>query len=94
MLVELKKAEAVAKSIEIIKNSLAGSPEYLMWHQIRVMGQAAMGPNNCFILYPYNTDSAQIRSMMSNANLSQILKPDGPKPELKKNPAPIEKIQD
>jgi hypothetical protein len=34
-LVELKKAEAVAESIDIIKRKLAGAPEYLMWHQIR-----------------------------------------------------------
>lgn len=73
-LVELKKAEAVAESIGIIKAKLAGAPEYLMWHQIRVMGEAATGPNNSFILYPYNTDASQIRAMVGNANLSQMLK--------------------
>lgn len=93
-LVELKKAEAVAESITIIKEKLAGAPEYLMWHQIRVMGQAAMGPNNCFILYPFATDPAQVRTMLTNANLAQMLKPDGPHPDLKKNPLPLEKIKD
>jgi len=73
-LVELKKAEAVAGSIDIIKAKLAGAPEYLMWHQIRVMGEAANGPNNAFILYPYNTDAAQIKNMMGNVNLTQMLK--------------------
>lgn len=92
-LVELKKAEAVAESIAIIKESLANSPEYLMWHQIRVMGQAAMGPNNCFILYPFATDRSQMQAMLGNANLSQILKPDGPHPELKQNPAPEQPIE-
>src|SRR3989338_5247819 len=87
-LVELKKAEAIAESIEIIKEKLARSPEYLMWHQIRVMGQAAMGPNNCFILYPFATNSRQIEEMVSNSNLVQMLHPDGPHPELKKNKSP------
>ncbi|MEI8339253.1 MAG: hypothetical protein WCF94_01155 [bacterium] len=83
-LVELTKASAVAESIDIIKNKLAGSPEYLMWHQIRVMGEAAMGPNNCFILYPYNTDASQVRDLIRNANLTQMEHPDGPHPEIKK----------
>ncbi len=92
-LVEVKKAEAVAESIDIIKAKLAGSPEYLMWHQIRVMGQAAMGPNNCFILYPFATDPGQMRAMLANANLAQMLKPEGPHPELKKDQKPIEQIE-
>ncbi|HCC60203.1 MAG: hypothetical protein A2439_03060 [Candidatus Staskawiczbacteria bacterium RIFOXYC2_FULL_37_17] len=91
-LVQLKEAEAISESIGIIKEKLAGSPEYLMWHQIKVMGQAAMGPNNCFILYPYSTDSGQVRGMLNNANLVQMLKPDGPHPELKENPSPITEI--
>jgi hypothetical protein len=75
-LVEIKKAEAVAESIDIIKKKLAGSPEYLMWHQIRVMGEAANGPNNAFILYPYATDAGEVQRMMGNANLTQMLKAD------------------
>lgn len=97
-LVQLKEAEAIAESIDIIKSKLAGSPEYLMWHQIKVMGQAAMGPNNCFILYPYATDTNQVHSMLGNANLVQMLHPEGPHPEIKeeskKNPKPIVKIND
>lgn len=72
-LVELKKAEAVSESIGIIKETLANSPEYLMWHQIRVMGEAAQGPNNCFILYPMATEPAQVRDMITNTNLRQML---------------------
>lgn len=74
---ELKKAEAVAESIDIIKKKLAGAPEYLMWHQIRVMGEAANGPNNSFILYPYATDISQVRTMVGNAELAQMLKQQG-----------------
>jgi regulator of protease activity HflC (stomatin/prohibitin superfamily) len=93
-LVQLKEAEAVAESIDIIKKKLADAPEYLMWHQIKVMGQAAMGPNNCFILYPYNTDANQVKGMLNNTNLTQMLKPEGPHPEMKKNPPLAEKIKD
>lgn len=93
-LVELKKAEAVAESIEIIKTRLAGAPEYLVWHQVRVMGEAACGPNNCFILYPYTTDVSQMKQMLGNVNLAQMLRPEGPHPELKKQaatqPAPLQ----
>jgi hypothetical protein len=56
-----------------------------MWHQIRVMGQAAMGPNNCFILYPFATDPGQVKQMLGNANLSQLLQPEGPNPELRES---------
>jgi len=53
-LIELKKAEAVAESIKIIKGELKDCPEYLQWHTIRAMSDAAKGPNNAFILYPYS----------------------------------------
>jgi len=89
-LVELKKAEAIGESIEIISGRLAGCPEYLMWHQIKVMGEAAGGPNNCFILYPYNTDANQVRQMVANANLTQELKHElGRKEVVVKKEAPV-----
>jgi regulator of protease activity HflC (stomatin/prohibitin superfamily) len=91
-LVQLKEAEAIGESIDIIKKKLAGSPEYLMWHQIKVMGQAAMSPNNCFILYPYATDSSQVRGMLNNASLVQMLKPEGPNPEMKTSNEPMPEI--
>lgn len=76
-LVELIEAETIGESIDIIKKKLAGAPEFLMWHQIKVMGEAANGPNNCFILYPYATDAAQVKAMMSNANLVQMMDTEG-----------------
>lgn len=91
-LVQLKEAEAVAESIAIIKKTLADTPEYLVWHQIKMMKEAAMGPNNCFILYPYSTDPNQVRQMVNNANLVQMLHPDGHHSELKKatnQPPPV-----
>lgn len=69
--IEMTKAEAIAESIGIIKDKLANSPEYLMWHQVKVMGEAANGPNNTFILYPYNTDMSQVRQMVNTAMLSE-----------------------
>lgn len=93
-LVAMIEAESIAESIGIIKERLKDSPEYLMWHQVKVMGQAAMGPNNCFILYPYSTDAGQVKQILGNANLAQVLKPDGPQPELKKSVTVIEKIDE
>lgn len=84
-LIEMKRAEAVAESMKIIKGTLGGAAEYLLWHQIRVMGEAAMGPNNAFILYPFGTDASQIRAMMGNANLTQMLEGEGVKLDLKKS---------
>lgn len=72
-LVELKKAETISESIRIIQSELADHPEYLMWHQIKVMGDAANGPNNAFILYPYATDPNQVKGMINNVNLTQML---------------------
>ena len=99
-LVELKKAEAIGEAIEIISGRLAGCPEYLMWHQIKVMGEAANGPNNCFLLYPYNTDSKQVNEMITNTNLTQQLREGVQKtPTTKatlvtvKNPAPKQPVE-
>lgn len=86
-LVMMKEAEGVAESIKIIRETLSGSPEYLMWHQIKVMGEAARGPNNSFIFFPFATDQGQVRQMVANANLAQMLKVDG-KGATKKDPVP------
>jgi len=64
-LVEIKRAEAVSESIAIIKNALKDSPEYLRWHTIRVLGEAAMGPNNAFFVFP--------AEMMNGSNGTKVL---------------------
>ena len=73
-LVEVKKAEAIAESIAVIKDSLAGAPEYLQWHTVRAMSEAATGPNNAFILFPYNMPGINMDSAVSNVQLMQLLK--------------------
>lgn len=73
-LVDFKRAESIAGSIDIIRKKLAGSPEYLMWHQVKVMGEAANGPNNTFVFYPYATDMNQVRGMINNAQLQMLQK--------------------
>jgi hypothetical protein len=69
-LIEIKKAEAVAESIRVIKGELSNSPEYLRWHEIRMLSDAANGPNNAFILVPYGQDTG---TMAANAQLKQML---------------------
>ncbi|MFW6122213.1 MAG: SPFH domain-containing protein [Petrotogales bacterium] len=74
-LVEIKKAEAIAESIEVIKEKLAQAPEYLQWHQVRVMSEAAQGPNNAFILIPYGAGptTANVAPYVDKALMSQIM---------------------
>ena len=69
-LVELKKAETLAESIDIIRKKLAGSPEYLKWHEIRMLSEAAKGPNNAFIIVPYGQ---KVNSIVNNTQLKQLL---------------------
>jgi regulator of protease activity HflC (stomatin/prohibitin superfamily) len=69
-LVEMKKAEALAESIGIIKDKLQGAPEYLDWHRVRALAAAAEGPNNAFIIMPYGT---RTEGMVANAQLRQML---------------------
>jgi len=73
-LVEVKKAEAIAESIAVIKDSLAGAPEYLQWHTVKAMSEAATGPNNAFILFPYNMPGINMDAAVNNAQLMQLLK--------------------
>ena len=72
-LLELTKAEAVAESIDIIKAKLAGSPEYLQWHTIRVLGDAANGPNNSFFVFPYNLPGLDQKALLDKALTKKVL---------------------
>jgi len=72
-LVQMKEAEAIAESIGIIKDKLKDSPEYLQWHTVKAMLEAAKGPNNAFILFPYNMPGLDVQRAVSNAQLKQML---------------------
>lgn len=50
---QLLEAKMVADANRIIGESLAENPLFLYWHQIKVYGEAAKGPNNVFIV-PYD----------------------------------------
>lgn len=49
---KLLEAKMIADSNRIIGESLSENPLFLYWHQIKVYGEAAAGPNNVFIV-PY-----------------------------------------
>jgi len=72
-LVAIKKAEAIAESIQVIKTSLKDCPEYLQWHTVKAMSEAATGPNNAFILFPYNMPGIDMQKAIGNAQLKQVL---------------------
>ncbi len=71
--VEKTKAETVAESIDIIKKALKDNPEYLQWHTIRVLGEAASGPNNAFFVFPYNLPGLDAEKINNQAMLKQLL---------------------
>jgi len=73
-LVEMQKAEAVAEGIKIVKDQLKDSPEYLKWHEIRMLAEAAQGPNNAFIIVPYGNFEEMRGPALANAQLHQMLK--------------------
>jgi len=77
-LVTIKKAEAISESIQVIKTALKDCPEYLQWHTVKAMSEAATGPNNAFILFPYNMPGMDMKKSVSNVQLKQIL--DAKKP--------------
>jgi len=54
-LVKMKDAEALAESTKILQDSLADAPEYLRYHEIMMLSEAAKGPNNAFIIIPYGS---------------------------------------
>ncbi len=80
-LVEAKKAEGIADGIRIVREELQNCPEYLQWHTVRAMSEAATGPNNAFILFPYNMPGidtqATVSEMTQTALLKQVLEQRG-----------------
>ena len=51
--VALLEAKRIADANRIIGQSLMENPLFLYWHQIKVYGEAATGPNNVFVI-PYD----------------------------------------
>jgi regulator of protease activity HflC (stomatin/prohibitin superfamily) len=74
-LVAMKEAEAIAESNKIIGESLKQNPAYLQWHTVKAMSEAAKGPNNSFILFPYNMPNSgnAIQDFLANGQLKQML---------------------
>lgn len=88
-LVEAKKAEGIAEGIRIVREELKGCPEYLQWHTVRAMSEAATGPNNSFILFPYNMPGMdkQVPQMVQTALFDQIRESDASKAKNPPKPA-------
>ena len=84
---KLLEAKMIADSNRIIGESLTENPLFLYWHQIKVYGEAAAGPNNVFIV-PYEAlgggehgflNSPLVRASLeraqANAGSSRIISP-------------------
>lgn len=81
---KLLEAKMIADSNRIIGESLAENPLFLYWHQIKVYGEAAAGPNNVFII-PYDAlgggehgllNSPWMREAMEHAKRGESKTPD------------------
>lgn len=62
---KLLEAKMIADSNRIIGESLSENPLFLYWHQIKVYGEAAAGPNNVFIV-PYEALGGRDRSFFES----------------------------
>lgn len=63
---QLLEAKMVADANRIIGESLSENPLFLFWHQIKVYGDAAKGPNNVFIV-PYDAMGSGQGGMLNSA---------------------------
>ena len=81
--VSILEAKMVADSNKLIADSLKDNPEYLQWHNIKVLGKAAEGPNNAFIIIPYAAMGSG-QDLLTPALLKQMLDE-----RIVKTPAPI-----
>lgn len=45
----MMEAKTIGDSILLIAESLRDHPEYLEWHRVQNLKEAALGPNNTFI---------------------------------------------
>ena len=81
---KLLEAKMIADSNRIIGESLSENPLFLYWHQIKVYGEAAAGPNNVFIV-PYEAlggrdrsffDSPLVRASLERAQARGVKAPE------------------
>jgi len=89
--IEILEAAMIADANKIIAGSL--TPEFLQWHNIKVLGEAARGQNNAFIIAPYDAMSSS--DFVKNGQLAQMLKvssrAEGIMKELKKKKEAVQK---
>jgi len=73
--IKILEAKMIADYNKIIADSLKKNPEFLTWHTVKVLSEAAKGPNNAFIIIPYEALIAGSTggNITSNALLRQML---------------------
>ncbi len=69
---KLLEAKMIADSNRIIGESLSENPLFLYWHQIKVYGEAAAGPNNVFII-PYDATGNSDHSLLNSPLMRDAL---------------------
>lgn len=51
--IQVLEAKMIADANRLIADSLKDNPEFLQWHTVKFLSEAAMGPNNAFLIIPY-----------------------------------------
>ncbi len=70
--IETLKAKTIADSILVIADSLADHPEYLEWHRVQNVKEAALGPNNTFIFEGRQFSTSDKTSIMNYKAITDL----------------------
>lgn len=79
--VQVLEAKMIADANKLIASSLKDNPEFLQWHTVKFLSEAAKGPNNAFLIIPYQAmgkkggeallTPALLRQMLDDRNKSK-----------------------
>jgi hypothetical protein len=77
--VQVLEAKMIADANRLIADSLKDNPEFLQWHTVKFLSEAAKGPNNAFLIIPYQAmgDNGG-KDMLTPALLRQMLEEKKP----------------
>lgn len=67
------EAKQIADSNKLIADSLKNNPEYLQYHTVKALAAAAEGPNNAFIIVPYEAMTSGKTDILTPALIKQLI---------------------
>jgi hypothetical protein len=82
--VQMLEAKMIADANRLISDSLKDNPEFLQWHTVKFLSEAAKGPNNAFLIIPYQALGGEKGHVLTPALLRQLLEDKKPAQPVKK----------